>query len=130
MFLTIKCNMSYSRNEIKWEPLDLSNVPKLPGVYGFRLKDKWLYIGRSMKLSRRLNKNQHIPLKIALELYPDITLVYCLHDCPEKIENFLIRTLKPEWNGGTARWGSKFPCCDAANILSLAERKAILSLSQ
>lgn len=86
---------------MNWLPLDINNIPTESGVYGFKLGKKWLYIGRSKNLSKRLNK-KHVPLQIALEIYPDVQLLYQLTNHPGALEHQLIKELEPDWNGSTS----------------------------
>lgn len=81
-----------------WQPLDLANVPDESGVYAFKVGDRWLYIGKANNLKQQLNQQEHIPLQQALELFPDVTLIYCLSKFHHGLEQRLLKKFKPEWN--------------------------------
>ena len=98
------------RARANWRLLDMSCVPEKSGVYGFKDGEGWLYIGKSDNLKQRLTA-RHIPLQIALESFKGVTLHYILSESPLRLERQLIEKLQPEWNGRTARIGSKFPLC-------------------
>lgn len=94
-----------------WQALDLCNIPAVSGVYGFKLYDQWLYIGKSKNLSQRLNK-RHVPLQTALELFLDVKIYYRVSADYHRLERHLIKKLVPTWNDATSRSGNKYPCCD------------------
>lgn len=99
--------MLYAMN---WLPLNLNNIPTESGIYGLKLGENWLYIGKSKNLSKRLNK-KHIPLQIALEIYPNVQLLYHLTNHPGALEHKLIKELQPDWNGSTSfDYGGKPSC--------------------
>jgi excinuclease UvrABC nuclease subunit len=96
---------------MNWQPLDLDNIPQSPGVYGFQVDNRWLYIGQAKNLRKRLH-SRHIPLTIALRI-SEVKIFHQLTDSPQKLERFLIKELNPEWNGGTSFeiYGAG-PACD------------------
>jgi len=117
------------RVKLNWQLLDLTNIPEASGVYAFKDDERWLYIGKAVKLKRRLTQ-RHIPLQIALECFPNASFYYILSESPLRLEKQLHERLKPEWNRGTARVGSKFPLCKIPDFfeVSLEQRKAASSV--
>ncbi len=51
---------------MEWTEFELSNAPSVTGVYGFKWKEQWLYVGKSGNIAMRL-KN-HNALRFAREL--------------------------------------------------------------
>jgi excinuclease UvrABC nuclease subunit len=39
--------------DVNWLPLDINNIPSKPGVYGFKWRETWLYIGQSQNIKKR-----------------------------------------------------------------------------
>lgn len=111
---------------MSWQPLDLNNIPTESGVYGFKMGDRWLYVGKARNLQQRLNPSRHIPLRIALSLQWDIEFFYQLSPRPGKLEAALLKELEPDWNGGNSGGGS-YPCCSWA-WASLEEQQSALSV--
>jgi hypothetical protein len=88
-------------NDIQWQPLDLENIPTVSGMYAFKHKEHWLYIGSADNLSVRLG-NHNLPFKIAREHFPGATFLCYLEDSSQKLKHKLHKQLSPEWNGGTS----------------------------
>lgn len=88
----------------RWVEVDSNAFPEIPGIYGIQFKDskRWFYIGKAENIAKRLQSSRH-PLAIAKSLRAEFRFFY-IH-CPEnrtRIENSLIRLLKPLGNSGTS----------------------------
>ncbi|MEH2002595.1 MAG: hypothetical protein V7L00_28320 [Nostoc sp.] len=88
-------------NEIKWQSLNLENIPTDAGLYAFKYNERWLYIGSANNLSVRLG-NHHLPLQIARKYFPGASFLCYLEDSSQKLKQKLHKQLSPEWNGGTS----------------------------
>ena len=114
--------------DMDWQLLDLNHIPAAGGVYGFKLGDRWLYIGRAKNLSKRLTRG-HIPLQIALDL-EGATFHYYLTDHPGRLEHRLIQKLEPGWNGHTSKdCSDPYPAC-RSGVLSQTEQKYLDSIGE
>lgn len=97
-------------NTINYSTLDLSNIPKKPGIYFFYADDVLLYVGMSVNIRTRIGAhiscNKHITRtndppaiskymhnvnRVEFELYNEEDLPW--------IEMFYICKLKPKLNG-------------------------------
>lgn len=87
----------------EWQRLDLGQLPEDSGVYGFRLGDQWLYIGKAKNIRKRLLDPRHRAFQIASEM-EGVELVY--QSWPQshisRVESRYLKQLEPLWNGGTA----------------------------
>lgn len=88
---------------IDWQHFNCSSPPAVPGVYAFRLNERWLYIGRSKNIKTRLCANQHIAFRTAKEIKGTKFLYYPTNNYCQ-LERRLIKELSPEWNGHQS-WG-------------------------
>lgn len=75
-------------NKIKWQSLDLENIPRDAGLYVFKFNERWLYIGNVNNLSLRLN-NHHLPLQIGCKYFPIASFLYYLEDSLQKLKHKL-----------------------------------------
>lgn len=84
-----------------WLPLNLNEIPRCPGVYGFLSGEDWLYIGKAQNLAKRLSQ-RHPALSVALSLEMAISYWYIPSESPTRLEQKLIKDLLPAWNGSTS----------------------------
>lgn len=81
--------------QLDWQSLDLNNIPKAPGVYGWKWRGKWYYIGESTNLAKRLTGG-HAKFYIAKSL-SDAEFFWIPTCDHRRIEIQQKRLHKPEW---------------------------------
>ena len=52
----------------EWRQLDMIRPPEDSGVYGFRLGEQWLYVGKVKNIRKRLLDPRHRDFQIASEM--------------------------------------------------------------
>lgn len=99
-----------------WRKFDLDDAPDQAGIYAIKDTKRFLYIGKSISIKKRVNSTHH-PCRITADL-ESIKLHYVWTKCPEGVslgryENLLIKKYDPEWNGRTEVIGhpSPWPKC-------------------
>lgn len=88
---------------MEWQQFHLDTPPSQPGIYAIKGGERWMYVGRSVNVAKRLSSKRH-PAQITRGLTA-LALSYWWFPCAEhqrSTENRLIAELDPEWNGGTA----------------------------
>lgn len=99
----------------QWKSFFLANPPAESGIYAIKAGNRWLYIGRSKNIARRITSKKH-PVQITSGLM-SLTLSYQWLPISKhlaSVEYELIDTHQPEWNGGTSfsDGGGHGPACD------------------
>ena len=109
---------------IEWRLLDVERPPSVPGVYAIASPDlaKWYYIGKSVNIAKRITVKQH-PVQVTKDVGLEREYFYARlpKDDIGWLERYLLKKLKPEWNGGTsfdASWRTPWACCDIPVRLS------------
>jgi excinuclease UvrABC nuclease subunit len=86
-----------------WQQFYLDAPPSQPGIYAIKDGERWVYVGRSVDVAKRLSSKRH-PAQITRGL-TSLGLTYWWFRCDEhqrSTENRLIAELEPEWNGSTS----------------------------
>jgi excinuclease UvrABC nuclease subunit len=87
---------------MEWLQFDLDAPPSEPGIYAIKAGDRWLYVGRSGDVAKRIQQKRH-PAQITRGL-TSLSLSYWWSPCTHRqarVEHRLIAELEPEWNGST-----------------------------
>lgn len=86
---------------MKWRRFDLASPPACSGIYAIRHGRRWLYIGMSTNIAKRIQQPRH-PALITRSL-PGLSYHYLPMEADlRRTEKRLHESLKPEWNGGTS----------------------------
>jgi predicted GIY-YIG superfamily endonuclease len=88
-----------------WRQLDILNPPSCAGVYAIAdaNMNKWLYIGKSQNIAKRIAAKNH-PVQVTKDVCIGQSYFY-LRVAANDIswfEQYAIKRLDPEWNGGTS----------------------------
>lgn len=114
----------------QWRSLSLANPPTESGIYAIKTESRWLYIGRSANIARRIANKKH-PVQITKNL-ASLTLFYQWQPISQHLasaEHALIRAHRPEWNGGTSfsGIGQHGPSCDIPLPMTAANQLVLLA---
>ena len=82
----------------EWRLLDIDDVPSEPGIYGWRWRGSWVYIGESKNLASCLRQSRHYPLRIAISLN-DIEFFWKPSSEQRRLGALMKRDHQPHWNG-------------------------------
>ncbi len=91
--------------KMNWRLMDIKNPPSCSGVYAITNSDmtNWLYIGRSQNIAKRITAKNH-PVQVTKDInVGQLYLYLCVPvDAIGWFEQYAIKRLNPEWNGGTS----------------------------